>query len=131
MMNPNPTPHTSVRHRRIGRKVMLADRLHHALEKPRQNRIKATWAFLRSRPRRTAAVCILLIAVLALGAGGVQYYQAKALASQKAAAAIQQQKITAKSLAAEACRQEKAKQKADQLGKITYDQLYDGNECNK
>lgn len=58
-------------------------------------------------------------------------YNDQVAAAQKVQATEQQRILKANSAEADACRRKKVEQKADQLGKITYDQMYDGNECDR
>lgn len=83
------------------------------------------------RPKLIALLCLMLIIVGAIGIGGAQYFTSRAAAAERAAATVRQDKLAAKSMAAEACRRKKAEQKADLIGKVTYDELYDYDECDK
>lgn len=131
-MRPTSTPHpSSLRHRRIGRKVLQADRLARALSATKPKKTKLLWPMSSLRPKVIALVCAIVIGVGAIGFTGSQVYFAQVDKTQKAAAAERQSKLEAKSIAADACRREKAEQKADQIGKITYDELYDYGECEK
>lgn len=131
-MKPTQATHpTSIRHRRIGRKVLQADRLARALGTAKHKKTRNVWRAPSLRPKVIALICVIAIGVGALGFGGSQFYFAQVDKTQKAAAIEQQSKLEAKSIAADACRRKKAEQKADQLGKITYDELYDYGECEK
>ena len=120
----------SVRHRRVGRKVLQADRLTHLLAQESKNTTKP-WDILIVRPKLTLAACALLIAVSAVGFGGLRFYAGQQAASEKAAAVKEQDRLRVRSTAADACRRKKAEEKADQIGKVTYDELYDGDACDK
>jgi len=131
-MKPKSATHKpSTRHRKIGRKVLLADRLSNALNDSKIDKSTRIWHFIPLRPKLIALLCLMIIIVGAIGIGGAQYFNSKAEAAQKAATAERQHKLAAKSLAAEACRRKKAEQKADLIGKVTYDELYDYDECDK
>ncbi len=127
------TPHSkqSVRQRQIGRKVLLADRLSHSLKATQPTKVKQLLGLLQQRPKTIALLCLSVALVGMLSFTGYQFYVAKAEAAQKAAATEKQTKLAKKSIAAEACRRKKAEQKADLIGKVTYDQLYDYDECDK
>lgn len=129
-----PKIHThkhSTRHRKIGRKVLLADRLSKALDDSASKNSMSKLRIIPIRPKFIALLCIMIIIVGAIGIGGAQYFTSKAASAQKAADAARQEKKAAKSLAAEACRRKKAEQKADLIGKVTYDELYDYDACDK
>lgn len=133
-MTPKHTVNTaaSVRHRQIGRKVLKADHLAHALgARPKKRSRIALPRIPAMRPKLVAAVCAAVLLVAGLGMAGAQYYFAKTAEAQKVAEAKHQVKLRANSIAAEACRRQKLAEKADQIGKITYAELYDGNACDK
>lgn len=117
--------------RQIGRKVLLADRLHHALNANSRTKSRFPWRLPALRPKFIALACIVVVAIGTSGFMATQFYLSKVAAEQKAAAAKQQNEQKAKSIAAEACRQKKAEQKASLIGKVTYDELYDHDACNK
>ncbi len=125
-----PVTATSNRSRRIGRKALQGDRLARALSASQQARPKRS-LHLPLRPRAIAITAAVVISIGVLGFAGSQFYLAQAATAQKAAAVERQSKAKASSLAADACRRKKVEQKADQIGKLTYDELYDYNECDK
>jgi hypothetical protein len=86
---------------------------------------------LLPKPKVVAIACVVILLVSALGVGATRYYNSQAAAAEKVAATAKQKKLEVKNAAAVACRQKKAEEKADQLGKITYDELYDHNACDK
>ena len=94
-------------------------------------KVKQLLGLLQQRPKTIALLCLSVALVGMLSFTGYQFYVAKAEAAQKAAATEKQTKLAKKSIAAEACRRKKAEQKADLIGKVTYDQLYDYDECDK
>lgn len=119
------------RDRRIGRKVLLADRLSHALDRS-SKRPSIVPSRFRSIPRKAAFGVAAGVLVLGLtGTALIHHFSTQAAAAQKVAATKEQQRLEAKSRAADACRRNKAEQKADQLGKVTYDELYDYDECDR
>jgi hypothetical protein len=122
---------TSIRHRQIGRKVLKADHLAYALSSRTAKRTKKSLRLPSMRPKVIAVVVAVVLIVTAVGIGGAQYYSAKTAEAQKVAAAKLQTKLEAKGVASEACRRQKLAEKADQIGKITYAELYDGNACDK
>ena len=118
---------TQTRRRQIGRKVLQADRLSHALgSAPERSRRNIRFSRFM-RPKFAAALSVMIIAVAVIGFGAVQLYAGHRLAAQDTASKQER----AKSISADACRRQKAEQKADLIGKVTYDELYDGNECDK
>lgn len=131
MKQTHTTQAVSIRRRRIGRKALQADRIARALTATAQKKPRKTWSVPSVRPRLLAVVCAVIIGVSAAGLAASHFYTARAVEAQKAAAVAEQKMLKAKSVAADACRRKKAEQKADQLGKITYDELYDHGECDK
>jgi hypothetical protein len=130
-MRPRRTSTQSTGHRRIGRKALQADHLSHAIEKNSSSNGNS-WLSLPSwQPKIIAAVCVVIVGGSLLGFMGMQAYLSNISASQKVSAAVQQSKLKAKSIAIDACHRKKAAEKADQIGKITYDELYDHDECDK
>ena len=122
----------SIRHRKVGRKVLSADRLNRALETKNK---KTMFSWLRRvqsiRPRTIALVCTAILVVSAVTFGGIQVYLGQVADSEKAAAAARRDELEAKRVAADACRRKKLEEKADQIGTITYDELYNHGECDK
>lgn len=131
-MRPAPPSQPSVeRHRRIGRKALQADKITTRLLGIEQKKAKKVWRLPTFKRRVVAAACALVIVVSAVTLTGVRHYNAQASASQQAWASKQQIELKEKSVAADACRREKAAKKADLIGKITYDELYDYGECDR
>ena len=124
---PNPS---SIRYRRIGRKVLLADRLSRALGSGVAK--KSPFSRLKALPRwkMVAISCTALVTVGIVCVVGMQLNAAQVADSQKAATE-QQKNIEVKSAASAACRSKKAEEKADLIGKVTYDELYDYGTCDK
>lgn len=122
------TPHNN-RHRRIGRKVLLADRLARSLN--RSASPAGRWDWLKRNKRYAVAASIGLFVVVTVGVSVTQFYSNQTAASEKIATEKLEAETRQKDIAADACRQKKAQDKADLIGKVTYDELYDGNECDK
>ena len=127
-MRPKQTQRTTqTRRRQIGRKVLQADRLSQALSStPKRSRKNIRFTrFIQ--PKFAAALSVAVIGFAVIGFGAVQFYAGQRLAAQDTASKQER----AKSISADACRRQKAEQKADLIGKVTYDELYDGDECDK
>jgi hypothetical protein len=131
MISTRPNHPSSVRHRQIGRKVLQADRLARALGSPTGKSAKRIWRFPSVKPKVLMISGAALVIIISASVFGARAYMAQVAAKESAAAAIQIKQVRAKSAAANACRQQKVEQKADQLGKITYDELYDYDDCEK
>lgn len=121
----------AVRHRRIGRKVLLADRLARAVAPNTQKRRNKDWRVIFAKPKLAASIVIGVLVVGALTFTGMQAYSAQQAEARQAEATEKFALQKEKAAEADACRRAKIEQKADLVGKVTYDELYDGNECNK
>lgn len=121
----------SRRDRRIGKKALQADRLARALQSSKTSTPKRSRRVPLPKPRNLLIACALLIFIGVAGAVALQYFSSQAAARQKAADLQMQKIVKAKSLAADACRRKKAAEKVEQIGKVTYDELYDHGECDK
>jgi hypothetical protein len=122
---------TSPRQRQIGRKVLQADRLATVITRTAGNQQKKSWRMPTVRPRIIGAICAALIVIGVTSFIGLQSYMGKVAATQKITAEKQQRVLEAKGIAADACRRKKVEEKAALIGKITYDELYDHNSCDK
>lgn len=122
---------TLIRNRRIGRRVLQADRLSMVLSTASQKKARTLWRVPHISRKVLIAACVALVCIGIVGGIGMQRYSAQVAAAQKAAAAKQLAELKAKSASADACRREKAEQKADLIGKITFDELYDYGACDK
>lgn len=80
-----------------------------------------------TKRRAITAVCILI--ATGLITGGVLWYRHDQTVRAQAAAAEEAKKQQVINEKAQICYQQKQKERADMLGKVTYDQLYDGNSC--
>ena len=131
-MKPRQTPKPkATAHRRIGKKVLMADRLSHALEISKNN--KSGWQLIRSATNRKLAIGVsaAVLVIGALGFSGIQFFSSQQAIAEKTAATARQERLAEQSRAASECRQKKAAAKSDQIGKVTYDQLYDGDSCDR
>lgn len=131
MLSTTPPHPQSVRHRRIGRRVLLAHRLNPASKPAKQNRIAALKSRIKARPKTSALLAVGFLALCVLATGGAHLYSTTTAAAEKAATEKRYAAEKRDSLAADACRRKKFEEKADLLGKITFDELYDNNECDK
>lgn len=122
---------TSPRNRRIGRKVLAADQLAHALGGSTAKKTRKDWhkTFLQPKLVVPALVCVIVVGILGWIAS--QAYFAQQASVQKAEDQRLSDQQRAKAVKADACRRAKLEQKADLIGKITYDELYDHGECDK
>lgn len=117
--------------RRIGKKVLMADRLSHALELSRNN--KSGWRSILPaiNPKLAIGICAGILLIGALGFNGIKFFSNQQAMAEKTAATAKQERLAEQSRAASECRQKKAAAKSDQIGKVTYDQLYDGDSCDR
>lgn len=129
--NQPPDP-TLRRNRRIGKKVLLADRLSHAVGKTkRRNDPFRHVRAVASRPKSLAAALTLVVAIGVAGSFALQAYTSRQTVAEEAAAAQELATQKAKAAAADECRRGKLAQKADLVGKVTFDELYDDDECDR
>ena len=131
-MKPTRLPdHIVHRNRRLGRKTLQADKLSSVLAKsqPKQNQLSR---LLKVPSARTAlAITAGVVVLLSVGAVAYSMHSDQVATAEKKAAAIQNVKLKAKSDAADACRRQKAQEKSELIGKVTYDELYDYGACDK
>lgn len=129
-----------VKIKRIGQKAISCGRVHSAIE-ARLPATKAASSKKRKVPKISfripqlsyiqlgflGAACVVLL----VSGVGYYFYDRE---QDKARAVAEQQKLEldreAEKIASE-CRRKKAAEKADQIGLLTYDQLYDYDECDK
>lgn len=114
--------------RRIGRKALASGRTLVLLEARVEPETTAKRRFKFQRWH--LAIPIAIIVILGGVFGGNAFLHAQAIAKQKAEAAAQNAHARAVSAKAEACRQNKMKEKSAAIGTLTYDQLYDNGACN-
>lgn len=84
-----------------------------------------------ARPKTSALMTVGVLALCVLAAGGAHHYSTTTAAAEKAATEKRYALEKQESLAADACRRKKLEEKADLLGKVTFDELYDNDECVK
>lgn len=130
MISTKKPSESSSRQRNIGRTSLKADRLASLLETKTPQKRAHAWRLPHVQRKVAIGVCAVLVLVSAVSVGGMHLYTSKQIADQKALAIIQQAKERSNNIAADACRQKKAAEKANLIGKVTYDELYDFNECN-
>ena len=124
-----------VRYRRLGRKMLASGRMAQTIEKrlgvapaTRKRRIKLPKINYQFR-RWHAFVLLTVVALAIIGTFVSHQLRQQELARKEAAQAKAQQAAVEKLKVRQACLADVASKKHDQLGKVTYDQLYDGL-CN-
>ena len=130
------TPH-GMRARRLGKKAIFYGRVAHALGiVPGQNRDMAKkptlFAKVKSfKPTKKQLVVVACSVLLIIGAGfGWNAYSNKLIADEKAAIKAEALRVEKQNAIAQECYKQKTTEKTDMLGKITFDQLYDGDACS-
>jgi hypothetical protein len=124
-------PEAALQYRRIGRKALFADRLNRAVGPAQKKTSFFPWQLPNISVKAMVLTAFAVVTLSGLGFGGSQFYFAQAAANEKAAALKEQKIAKEKSAAADACRRKKVEEKADQIGKLTYDQLYDNDSCDR
>lgn len=129
-------PHHA-RVRRLGKKAIFYGRIATALGVALPEPIKKQSYFGRVtqrvksfRPTRkqwTFAACTAVLAIA--GSVGYSFYHASQVAAAKAAAKAAYDKQVKIEAAAQVCYKQKTVEKQKMLGKVTFDQLYDGDSC--
>ena len=120
----------SQRRKRVGRKAIATVRVAISIDrkldtdKPSKKKIQFKYSF--KKWHLYTALGILVVAIV--GGFAIRTINTQ-IASQKAAEAAKQQKAAeADALKRNSCREKITSEKADQLGTMTYDQLY-GDNC--
>ena len=119
--------------KRIGKKAIFYGRVATSLgavaseKKKKPSIVQRLLAFRPTKKQTVVALSILM--VIGLITGGLVMYQNKKIADQQAAERAEQARLDKRNAAAQICYKQKIKEKASMLGKITYDQLYDGDAC--
>ena len=120
-------------HRRIGRKVITLARISSVMDR---KLVAAQPIRKRHLPqikiqftRRVALVLGSIILLAGLATTGAFFYQKQAAATEAKAAQAKLETERKINAAAVACRKQKLDSKRELYGKITYDELYDGNAC--
>ncbi|HRC28566.1 MAG TPA: hypothetical protein PKV96_04240 [Candidatus Saccharimonas sp.] len=118
--------------RRIGKKAMSIYRTSVLLEKKlvpvkvRRTLHMPTW-----RPSRRQYVIAAIILVVGLVSSiGYLYWKGEQDKALRATEQVQQERARQASAKSNECRKQKLAAKADQIGKITYDELYDYTVCD-
>lgn len=126
--------------RRLGKKAIFYGRIYHALapaeeipqavkkdKKPR----RSFKTYIKSYRPTKKHFAVAVVAVLVIGGGtyGLNFYQARQYAEQQAAVRAEAKRVEVANAKAQQCYKQKTEEKAAMLGKITFDQLYDGDAC--
>lgn len=100
--------------------------------RPKKTRREVLMDRLPSLSRKQLiAIGLAAVLVSSVAIGAARAYTSYAEAKQREVVKQQEVQLRAKSAAADACRREKAKQKAELIGKVTYNELYDYGACDK
>ena len=121
-----------VNRRRIGKKAMALSRTSLLLERkmnaaPKQRR---KVAFIWRPTRVHYALFAGLVVFFMIGTAGYAYYQQQQAKERQAAAKVEEERARVASQKSDECRQQKVAAKADLIGKVTYDELYDYSVCD-
>lgn len=130
-------PHHA-RIRRLGKKAIFYGRIANALGVAQPKSDSAAPSFASSmfkriralRPTRKqliASACAVVLAITGVIANSL--YQSQRAAAAKAAAKAENERIERVNAAAQECYKKKITEKQKMLGKVTFDQLYDGDSC--
>ena len=130
------TPH-GMRARRLGKKAIFYGRVAHALGAvPEQSHAKSQKPSLLAklktfRPTKKQVVVAVCSVFIIAGAGfGWSAYSDKLIADEKAAIKAEALRVEKQNSIAQECYRQKTTEKTAMLGKITFDQLYDGDACS-
>lgn len=119
--------------RRIGKKAIFYGRLATSLGVESSEKKHKTSILVRIKnfhpSKKQAVIALSSLLVVSLVTAGLVIYHNKQVADEQNAALIEQQRVDKQNASAQVCYKQKLKEKASMLGKITYDQLYDGNSC--
>ena len=129
------TPH-GMRARRLGKKAIFYGRVAHALGAiPEKSTVMTSKSSLFTKvksfkPTKKQLVMAACSVLLMFGAGfGWNAYNDKLIADEKAAIKAEALRVEKKNAVAQECYRQKTTEKTAMLGKITFDQLYDGDAC--
>lgn len=137
--NGAPAPRArQVDYRKIGRKILSADRMMTVMERAGRVGKKTT---LRKRSLRSILSRIVWtkrMGVMMAGVGvvaimaiiGVRFYQHQQAMAAAKAEQVRFEAEKRERASALACRQQKLADRSELFGKVTYDELYDGNACD-
>lgn len=129
------TPH-GMRARRLGKKAIFYGRVAHALgavpiEKPPVQKTSLFSKIKSFRPTKKQLIVTACSVLLMTGAGfGWNAYNNKLIADEKAAIKAEALRVEKQNALAQECYKQKTTEKTAMLGKITFDQLYDGDACS-
>lgn len=130
------TPH-GMRARRLGKKAIFYGRVAHALGAiPEKSTVMTSKSSLFAKvksfkPTKKQLVMAACSVLLMFGAGfGWNAYNDKLIADEKAAIKAEALRVEKKNAVAQKCYRQKTTEKTAMLGKITFDQLYDGDACS-
>lgn len=118
--------------KRIGKKAMMIYRTSSILEKkltPAKQRRKLPQISWRPSRRQYIIAAIILVVGL-VAASCYIFWRVEHDKAGRAAEQVQLERARDASVKSNECRKQKAAAKADQLGKITYDELYDYTVCD-
>lgn len=118
--------------RRIGKKAIFYGRMASALgvpayAAPKVSFFKKVKGFHPTRRQIIVTACLIILA--AGGVTGGYFYQEHRKAQAYAAAKAEAERAAKANAVAQECYQKKTTEKSSMLGKITFDQLYDGDSC--
>lgn len=126
------SPH-GMRARRLGKKAIFYGRVAHALGVVPPNKPSKPSLFQKIksfRPSKKQVIIASGVALLLFGGGfGWHMYNNKLIADEKAALKAEALRVEKQNALAQECYKQKTTEKTAMLGKITFDQLYDGDEC--
>ena len=111
----------SNRYKRIGRKALLVRKIDSVIRNDAKPKRRTFSIF---RPSRLLVGSLFAATVLAIALyAGYTHYSSQVAAREQAEFKISSER-------ANACRQQKANENAHLIGKVTYDELYDGDSCD-
>ena len=117
---------------RLGRKAMACGRMQSVIETKlgaKSDRRKRSFSFSSLRPSKLqVAILVSLLMLGGVGTGGYMIYANRQAEQQRLVekARLEREKIASEKAAQ--CRAKVASAKTDQIGKVTYDELY-GSSC--
>ncbi|MFZ1258375.1 MAG: hypothetical protein WAQ25_02800 [Candidatus Saccharimonas sp.] len=121
-----------LRARRIGKKAIVCGRTLTAIErklpKPKKRRTPKLPVIRMTRARYAGLIGALLLTIG--GTGGYMAYSSFRANQQRIAEQEKVERDRKASIKSNECRQQKLAAKKEQLGKITYDELYDYTVCD-
>ena len=123
-----------LRRRRIGKKVLACNRIARVLERTTgasaKKKQQKTPRFKPTKLQVLVTSASIVVVTLVVG-GGYTLFHNYQVEQQKQAAAANAIRVEAAEAKSAECRAKKAEEKADQIGMITYDELYDYKSCDQ